>query len=203
MMRPLAGLLARALSIGGFAADARSAAAAVTVDVTVNNAFFSPQTVNVQVGDTVPWTNNSGFHSVTADDNSFEKAASSSPWTFTHTFSTPGSFGYHCSVHGFPGGGMFGTVVVGGAAPQAGTLRFSQASYTVNENAGTATITVQRVDGDDGDVSVSYGASAGTATPGADFTPTTGTLSWADNDDASKSFTVTGLNDAFVASTEN
>src|SRR4051812_39634680 len=81
-----------------------------------------------------------------------------------------------------------GTVVVGGAAPQAGTLRFSQASYSANESAGTATITVQRIDGDDGAVSVDYVAGAGTATAGADFTAATGTLSWADNDDSSKSF---------------
>lgn len=202
MSRPLAALLASTLSIAGLVAGAGSAAAAVTVDVTLGNSFFSPQTVNIQVGDTVRWTNNVGFHSVTADDNSFEKAASSSPWTFTHTFSTPGTFGYHCSVHGFVGGGMFGTVVVGGAAPQAGSLRFSQASYSVNENAGTATITVQRVDGDDGAVSVDYAASAGSATAGADFTATSGTLSWADNDDTSKSFTVTVINDALVESTE-
>src|SRR6185503_9902587 len=126
-------------------------------------------------------------------------------WTFTHVFSTPGNFAYHCSVHGFPGGGMAGTVVVsgGGGGEQAGTLRFSQASYSANENAGTATITVQRVDGDDGAVSVHYAASAGTATAGADFTATSGTLSWADNDDSSKSFAVTILNDAVDEANEN
>jgi hypothetical protein len=97
---------------------------------------------------------------------------------------------------------MSGTVMVGGVASPPGTLRFSQASYSANENGGTATITVQRIDGDDGAVSVSYVASAGTATAGADFTATSGTLSWADNDDTSKSFVVTLLNDAFVESTE-
>lgn len=203
MTRRLAAPLSLALLFAGLVANARGAAAAAIVDVTVSNSFFSPQVVNVQVGDTVRWTNNNTTaHSVTADDSSFERPAGSGPWTFSQTFSTPGSFGYHCSIHGFVGGGMSGTVVVGGVVSQPGTLRFSQASYSANENAGTATVTVQRIDGDDGAVSIDYVVSAGTATAGADFTATTGTLSWADNDDTSKSFAVTVLNDALVESTE-
>jgi plastocyanin len=198
MLRKITTLLGLAILTGA------GAAAAATVDVGIVGTGFSPATVNIQVGDTVRWTNNTGtFHDVKADDNSFGNTASAS-WTFTHTFSAPGTFGYFCSIHGFPGGGMAGTVTVsgGGGNAQPGTLRFSQASYSVNENAGTATITVQRIDGDDGAVSVHYAATAGTATAGADFTATSGTLSWADNDDGSKSFTVTVLNDGLVESNE-
>lgn len=178
-------------------------AGAATVDVGIVGNGFSPSTVNIQVGDTVRWTNDTGtFHDVKANDNSYGNTAGTS-WTFTHTFSAPGSFGYYCSIHGFPGGGMAGTVVVsGGTSSEPGTLRFSQASYSANESAGTATITVQRIDGDDGAVSVFYAASASTATGGADFTTTSGTLSWADNDDSSKSFAVTVLNDALVEPNE-
>ena len=200
MTRRLAAPLASAFLLVALVGNARGAA---IVDVTVGNAFFSPQTVNIQVGDTVRWTNNTtSFHSVTDDHDDFEKPAASGPWTFSHTYSTPGTFGYHCSVHGFVGGGMSGTVVVGGVVSQPGILRFSQASYSANENAGTATITVQRIDGDDGAVSIDYAVSAGTAIAGADFTAATGTLSWADNDDTSKSFAVTVVNDALVESTE-
>ena len=85
MRRRIAAPFALALVTAGLLGNARNAAADI-IDVAVNNAFFSPATVNIQVGDTVRWTNNSGFHSVTADDNSFEKPASSSPWTFTHTY---------------------------------------------------------------------------------------------------------------------
>ena len=87
---------------------------------------------------------------------------------------------------------MSGTVVVsgGGGNDQPGTLRFSQTSYSIGEAGGSANVTVQRVDGDDGAVSVQFAATAGTATAGADFTAVSGTLSWADNDDASKSFAV-------------
>ena len=198
MLRRLTTLLALAILTGA------GAATAATVDVAIVGIGFSPATVNIQVGDTVRWTNNSGtFHDVKADDSSFGNTAGTS-WVFTHTFSTPGTFGYFCSIHGFPGGGMAGSVVVsgGGGNAQPGTLRFSQASYSANENGGTATITVQRIDGDDGAVSVQFAATAGTATAGADFTATSGALSWADNDDNSKSFAVTILNDALVEGNE-
>ena len=199
MLRNLTTLLGLAILTGA------GAASAATVDVTIVGSGFSPSTVNIQVGDTVRWTNNTGAtHDVRADDGSFTGPAGTS-WTFSHTYSTPGSFGFYCNFHGFPGGGMAGTVMVasGGGNSQPGTLRFSQASYSANENGGTATITVQRIDGDDGAVSVQYAASAGTATAGADFNATSGTLSWADNDDNSKSFAVTILNDALVEGNEN
>src|SRR5689334_8942128 len=92
------------------------ARAATTWDVQVGGIymFFSPQTVNISVGDTVRWTNSSGAqHSVTSDDNgaTFNHDPASS-FVFTHTFDTAGTFGYHCVIHGSPGGGMYGTVVV-------------------------------------------------------------------------------------------
>ncbi|HXT20513.1 MAG TPA: hypothetical protein VN923_07170, partial [Thermoanaerobaculia bacterium] len=92
-------------------------AGAATVDVSIVGFSFSPQTVNVEVGDTVRWTNGSGnFHDVTADDHSFSGGGTSS-WTFSHTFAAPGTVGYHCSFHGGPGSSMFGTVVVNGGPP--------------------------------------------------------------------------------------
>src|SRR5262249_8619029 len=45
---------------------------------------------------------------------------------------------------------------VGSPTQQPGTLQFSNASYSVNENGGTATITVTRTGGSDGAVSVNY-----------------------------------------------
>lgn len=179
---------------------------AATASVTVGGATlsYSPQVVHIHPGDTVTWTNAGGFHSVAADDGSFGNSLSGSAWTFSHTFSAVGSVGYHCAQHGSPGGGMFGTVIVedagGGSHP--GTLRFSLGAYAVNEGAGTATVTVQRVNGDDGAVSVQYAATAGTATAGQDFTPAGGTLSWADHDSANKTFTVAILNDTVAEPSE-
>jgi Calx-beta domain/Carboxypeptidase regulatory-like domain len=69
-----------------------------------------------------------------------------------------------------------------------GTLQFSSATYGGNEGT-SATITVNRVGGQDGAVSVNYATSDGTATA-ADYTTATGTLNWAALDSAPKTFTV-------------
>jgi plastocyanin len=180
-------------------------ARAATVNVSVGgpDLAFHPATVTINIGDTVVWTNAGGFHNVHADDGSFGNALSGDSWTLSHTFSAAGTVGYHCQEHGLPGVGMFGTVVVqgaGGTLP--GALRFSLATYTVGEGAGSATIAVQRINGDDGAVSVQYSATQGTATPGQDFTAVTGTLSWGNNDDSTKTFTVPILNDTTAENSE-
>jgi plastocyanin len=176
-------------------------AATFNVAVGGNDLAFHPAVVHIHPGDTVVWTNAGGFHSVKADDNSFGNAISGSAWTLSRTFPAVGTVGYHCEAHGSPGSGMFGTVIVedaggGGGGGQPGTLRFSLASYAAGEGAGTATIAVRRINGDDGAVSVQYNATAGTATAGQDFTPASGTLSWADRDSGNKTFTVAINNDA-------
>lgn len=61
-----------------------------------------------------------------------------------------------------------------------GVLGFEFASYTVLEDAGFATITVERLGGAEGPVSVLYSTAPGTATPGDDYVPVTGTLNFAD-----------------------
>jgi len=82
-----------------------------TVDVANNS--FSPQVLTIKVGEKVTWRRQNGFHSVTADDGSFNQPASSSWTTFSRTFPQAGSFPYHCSAHGGPAGtGMSGTVIV-------------------------------------------------------------------------------------------
>ena len=57
-----------------------------------------------------------------------------------------------------------------------GTLQFSASDYTVPENAGLATITIVRNDGLRGQVSVQFTTVSMGATPGLDYTPTTGTI---------------------------
>lgn len=71
-----------------------------------------------------------------------------------------------------------------------GALQFSAPTYNVNENGGTATITVTRTGGIIGAVSVNYATSADTASAGTDFVNKSGTLNWASSDAASKTFTV-------------
>ena len=189
--------------LGLFAAPAQGAVH--NVQVGPGNTF-SPSNLTIQQGDTVTWTNAGGFHNVEANDGSFRcangcdadggnGAASTNLWTASVVFNTPGTFDYFCVIH--VGVGMTGQIVVqgGGGGGQPGTLRFAGNSVTVNEDAGSVRLTVQRIGGDDGAASVTYSTSNGSAQAGQDFTGTTGTLNWADNDDTSKFFDIPILDD--------
>ena len=87
-----------------------------------------------------------------------------------------------------PASQTFDLVVASG-----GSLQFAAPGYSVNENAGSVTVTVNRVGGTAGSTSVDYSYST-LATPGTDFSLTPGTLTFADGE-TSKTFTVTILND--------
>ncbi len=73
---------------------------------------------------------------------------------------------------------------------QAGTLQLSSSSYSVQQGAGSLPIAVRRTSGADGTVSVTYSTSNGSAVGGKNFTPTSGTLQWADGDTATKTISV-------------
>jgi ribosomal protein L35AE/L33A len=91
--------------------------------------------------------------------------------------------------------------IIDNDTPQPGQFQFSSATYNVNENGGTVTITVTRTGGSAGAVSVNYATANGTATEGADYANTSGTLNFADGE-TSKSFTVTVTNDTLVEGNE-
>ena len=87
-------------------------------------------------------------------------------------------------------------VDMGSVEVDPGTIQLTVSALNVAENGGTATITAIRTGGADGAVSVSYATSDGTATDPADFLDAAGTLNWANQDSAPKSFQVTIVNDA-------
>jgi subtilisin family serine protease len=72
----------------------------------------------------------------------------------------------------------------------AGTLQFSAATSSVGESGGSVLITVTRTGGSSGPVGVSYATANGTATAGSDYISASGTLSWADGDTTSKTFSI-------------
>lgn len=98
--------------------------AQTTVDVQMVSFAFSPSVVIINVGDTVRWTNlSTGVrHTATADGRQarragFNSGSLPSHWlssgqTFQFTFTTSGTFPYHCIPHRFLG--MVGTVIVSG-----------------------------------------------------------------------------------------
>jgi hypothetical protein len=68
------------------------------------------------------------------------------------------------------------TILDDDAAP---TVQFSAGSYTVNENGGPASITVNLSPASALTVTVNYATSDGTATAGSDYTPVSGVLTFA------------------------
>jgi plastocyanin len=104
----LALLLAISFSVIGLAPRAEAAPAPVTV--TIDNFTFGPATITVPVGTTVTWVNQDDIpHTVVSDDKkTFRSKVLDTDDRFSFTFTTPGSYGYFCSIHPH----MTGKVVV-------------------------------------------------------------------------------------------
>jgi glucose/arabinose dehydrogenase len=82
-------------------------------------------------------------------------------------------------------------------------LALSASDYSINEAAGTVTVTVLRTGGTDGTVSVDYNTVDDTATvAGGDYTAVSGTLTFAPGE-TSKDVTISILNDTSVEGDEN
>jgi plastocyanin len=79
-------------------------------DIAISGFAFSPATITIPKGATVIWTNNdAAAHTVVSDSGSEISSPSIAKGeTYAHTFSTPGTYTYHCSVHP----SMKGTIIV-------------------------------------------------------------------------------------------
>jgi plastocyanin len=86
--------------------------------VSVNNNFFSPATITVAPGTTITWQWAAGAvdHNVTFDDG--EHSSTQSSGSFARTFSSAGTFPYHCTIH--QSLGMTGTVTVSASSSSGG-----------------------------------------------------------------------------------
>ncbi|MFK7858110.1 MAG: Calx-beta domain-containing protein [Granulosicoccus sp.] len=78
---------------------------------------------------------------------------------------------------------------------QPGVVQFSNTQTTVNEDAGSVTLTILRSAGADGSARVDFTTVAGTAQPGEDFNTRSGTLSWADGESGIRTIMVDLLPD--------
>jgi plastocyanin len=100
-------LIALALALVPAPAGAQGAAA-----VSIRHHMFMPAGITVPAGATVTWTNEDGApHTVTSD----ARGLFGSGWKleggrFSFTFTRPGTYPYHCSIHRQ----MHGVVVVTG-----------------------------------------------------------------------------------------
>jgi plastocyanin len=99
-------------SPGASGAGATSVAApptAATADVGILNFKFTPAALTVRVGSPVVWTNKDTVaHTVNFTTDGINSTVLNQNDQFTHTFTTPGTYAYICSIHPF----MHGSVIV-------------------------------------------------------------------------------------------
>ena len=113
---PLAAIAALAMLVAAAPAPrpwggAAEAAAARSVTVKIANFAFNPGVTTVPVGTAVTWTNNDDdAHSVVANNKAFRSSPLDTGDSYTFTFTTPGTYAYHCGLHPQ----MVGKIVVTG-----------------------------------------------------------------------------------------
>ena len=116
--------------------------------VSIVDFSFQPSSVTISAGESVIWTNNGqAAHTVTADNGSFDSSPNCpsnlsdcmQPGdSYTHTFSSAGTFAYHCKVHP----SMTGTVVVEAAATSpAPSVTGGDAEPSPLPNTGASSLT--------------------------------------------------------------
>ncbi len=100
------------------ATTAKSDASISIVDGSSSSDYgYSPSSITITAGDTLTWTNDGTVpegHTVTGDG--FDSGTLSHGQTYSHTFTTAGSFPYVCTLHPF----MKGSVTVDAAPPSTG-----------------------------------------------------------------------------------
>ena len=133
-------------SLSGFAATAN-------VLVGSGGLVFTPATTNIAVNDRVIWTWAGNNHSTTSDTNGlWDSLVNNSPHSFTNTFTSAGTFPYHCTIH--VSLGMKGTIVVASpnvpptvsiTNPASGTVFAAPANVTIQASASDSDGTVTNV----------------------------------------------------------
>jgi len=124
---------------------------ATTHEVIVSSNVFTPNTLEIEAGDTVRWINTGGGHNVRASDGSFRCAQgcdadggdgnpSAELWTFEVTLRTIGTVAYICEPHiGF---GMQGSITV--VEPY--SINVHEIHATANNEFNPDEMTIQRGD---------------------------------------------------------
>lgn len=99
-MRKIAAFLL-AICAGGLVCLTSANAGTVPVDIV--NYAFSPDTVTINVDDTVQWNWQGNYHSTTSYDYLWDSGVYNQPFAFSYTFTSAGSYPYYCSIHFFAG----------------------------------------------------------------------------------------------------
>jgi plastocyanin len=71
-----------------------------TNEVFIQDMAFNPATITVAVNTTIKWTNKDAVaHTVTSDNGLFDSGTLVTGGTFSFTFTTAGTYPYHCTPH--------------------------------------------------------------------------------------------------------
>ncbi len=165
----------------------------VTVDFATGGGTASAGSDYVATSGTLVWDagdTSAKVIPVTVVDDAFAE----SDETFSVALSEPSG----SAVVGSPA--VFTVTIVDDDGPR---LQFASASYQAPETGGTVDVTVKRMGGAEGAVSVDWTTENGTATAGEDYVSDSGTLQWADLDDSDRVITLTVLDDADVEGGES
>ncbi len=77
--------------------------------VTMKNIAFNPQDVTINTGETIVWENDDNVdHHVVSNTGVFDSGVMTPGSSYSFTFSTAGTYAYHCSIHP----SMTGTITV-------------------------------------------------------------------------------------------
>jgi plastocyanin len=80
-----------------------------TNEVWIQGMAYNPAIITVSAGTTITWTNkDASDHTVTSTTGLFDSGTISVTGTWSHLFSTPGTYTYLCSIHS----SMTATVIV-------------------------------------------------------------------------------------------
>ncbi len=99
--------------------------AQTTYTINSGSYYYTPDTLTINIGDSVIWINDGGYHDVNGNINSITGQPFNNPVTFdspatstvgavifAYKFSVPGTYNYDCSVGSHASAGMVGTVIV-------------------------------------------------------------------------------------------
>jgi len=180
-----------------------------TLTVTVNRVGGSAGAASVNyatVDGTATTTTIDGFDYTAASGTLIFPDSDATPDTATFNVAITNDIAYEgdetftVSLSNATGGAKLGTpssatvtITDDDAAP--GTLQLSAATYSVAENGGTLTVTVNRVGDSAGVASVNYATADGTATAASDYTALPATVLSFVEGETTKTFDVTILND--------
>ena len=106
--------------------------AQTTHTVNAGGYYYNPTNLTIELGDSVVWINDGGYHDVNGDINSITDQPFNNPETFDspaigtiggvilgYRFTVAGTYNYDCSVGSHAANGMVGSVIVNPGEPTA------------------------------------------------------------------------------------